>query len=106
MIEALKMIRDAEKEAEKIIDEAKFQAARIKQKTDDELMEIYRATYKENLDEATNRSGKLVKEAREKAEHELKNIPNSFETQIGKIQRKAKKNFGSAVDFVFHEITS
>ena len=106
MIEALKMIRDAEKEAEKIIDDAKFQADRIKQKTDDEIMDIYRATYKENLAEATKRSEKLIKDSRAKAEHELKNIPNSFEKQIVKIQRKAKKNFGSAVDFVFHEITS
>ncbi len=100
------MIRDAEKEAGKIIADAKFQADRIKQKTDDEILAIYRTTYKENLEEAKKRSEKLIKDAREKAEHELKNIPNSFETQIGKIQRKAKKNFGSAVDFVFHEITS
>ncbi len=100
------MIRDAEREAEKIIDEAKFQAVRIKQKTDNELMEIYRETYKENLDEATNRSEKLVKEAREKAEHELKNIPISFEKQIEKIQEKARRNFSSAVDFIFNEITS
>ncbi len=106
LIEALKMIRDAEREAEKIIDEAKFQAARIKQKTDDELMEIYRATYKENLAEATKRSEKLIKDSRAKAEHELKNIPISFETQIEKIQEKARRNIGSAVEFVFNEVTS
>lgn len=105
-MEALKMIRDAEREAREILDEAKFQAERIKRKTEEELMEVYRAAYKENLAEATYRSGKLVKEAREKAEHELKNIPNLFDRQIEEVQGKARKNFDSAVDFVFNEVTS
>ncbi len=100
------MVRDAERETKKIIDEAKFQAERIKQKTEEELMEIYRSTYQEHLAEATYRSEKIVKAAKVKAEHELKNLPNLFDEQIEKVQEKARKNFESAVDFIFYEITS
>jgi vacuolar-type H+-ATPase subunit E/Vma4 len=100
------MIREAERKAKEMLDEANFQAERIKRKTEEELMVVYRVAYKQNLAEATYKSKKLIDKAKEKAEHEVKHIVSSFDRQIAEIEEKARENFDSAVDFIFNQFTS
>jgi len=99
------MIRDVEREAREILDQAKLQADMITQKTENNLQSVYRKAYEEAISEAKNRSVELVEETKKNAECLAKNILGTSKRQIEKVQENARKNFDIAVDLIFSEIT-
>ncbi len=106
MHNAIKMIRDVEREAKEILDQAKLQADMITQKTENNLPSVYRKAYEEAISEARNRSVELIEETKEKTESLAKNILGTSKGEIDRVQENARNNFDTAVDFIFNEITS
>jgi vacuolar-type H+-ATPase subunit H len=89
MLNAIKTIRDVEREAREILDQAKLQADTITKKAENNLPSVYRKAYEEAISEAKNRS-----------------ILDTSKRQIDRVQENARKNFDTSVDFIFNEITS
>jgi len=106
MHNAIKMIRDVERETREILDQAKLQADMITKKTENNLPSVYRKAYEEAISEAKNKSVELIEETKKNAECLIKNILCTSKRQIERVQENARKNFDTAVDFIFNEITS
>ena len=106
MLNAIKSIRDVEREAREIQDQAKLQADTITKKAENNLPSVYRKAYEEAISEAKNRSVELIEETKKKTENLAKNILGTSKRQIERVQENARKNFDAAVDFIFNEITS
>jgi vacuolar-type H+-ATPase subunit H len=106
MHNAIKTIRGVEGEAREILDQAKLQADMIINKTENNLPSVYREAYEESISEAKNRSVELIGKTKKNAERLLQNILSTSKKQIERVQGNARKNFDSAVDFIFNLITS
>ena len=106
MHNAIKTIRDVEGEAREILDQAKLQADMIINKTENNLPSVYREAYEESISEAKNRSLELIEKTKKNAERLLQNILSTSKKQIERVQGNDRKNFDSAVDFIFNLITS
>ncbi len=106
MHNAIKTIRDVEGEAREILEQAKLQADMIINKTENNLPSVYRKAYEESISEAKNRSVELIEKTKKNAERLLQNILSTSKIQIERIQGNNRKNFDSAVDFIFNLITS
>lgn len=102
------MIIEKEREAGKILEEAKVQADRIKQETQEKAEEVFNKAYEQIIAEAKLKSIELqkkAKEARARA-HEADAILRRAEEQIKEIQMRAKKKFEEAVNVALGEIIS
>jgi vacuolar-type H+-ATPase subunit H len=106
MLNAIKTIRDVERETREILDQAKLQADTITKKAENNLPSVYRKAYEEAISEAKNRSVELIEETKKKTESLAKNILSTSKRQIEIVQETAKKYFDTAVDFIYNEITS
>ena len=100
------MVIDEEREANKIVQEAKAQAEKIKNEAQEEAEEIHRKTYDKIVAEAKRRFAELKKQAKESAEREAEIFLRQAEDQINEIQTKAKKKFGGAVNATLDKILS
>lgn len=106
MLNAIKTIRDVEREAKEILDRAKVQADMITKKAENSLPSVYRKAYEEAISEARNRSVELIEETKKKTESLAKSILSTSKRELDRVQENARKNFDTAVDFIFNEITS
>ena len=106
MLNAIKTIRDVERKAKEILDQAKLQADMITKKAENNLPSVYRKAYEEAITEAKNMSVELIEETKKKTESLAKNIIGTSKRQFDSVQENARKNFDAAVDFIFNEITS
>lgn len=106
MRNAIRMIRDVERQANEILDHATSQAEIIVQQTEDTLLSVYRKAYEEAIAEAHQRSAELVEESKKKAESVIENILDASKRQIERDHSITKEKFESAVEAVFQEITS
>lgn len=106
MLEVFEKIKDAEKEAQRIIDEANSQAEKIRIETERKVEDVYRSVYNETVAEARRKSLELEKKAKEKAEVEGESFLRNAEKQVKEVRTRAEKRFEEAVDTVLNEILS
>ncbi|UCD26018.1 MAG: hypothetical protein JSV75_03660 [Candidatus Bathyarchaeota archaeon] len=106
MFEILRKIRGEEREAMKILEEANIQAEKIKQKAEEKAEKVYEEAYEEVVSEASQKSMKLKERAREDAERESKKFLFHAEKQMKELRAKAGKKIDVAVNAILKEIVS
>ena len=99
---------EKEKEAGKILEEAKAQAARIEQAVREKAKEAFNEAYEQTIADAKRKASELKKKAMEvrARAHEAEMILRKAEGQTNKIRVRAKSKFEEAVSIAFGEITS
>ncbi len=103
MLQTIRLIRKAEKEAQEIVDEAHFQAEQLKKETDAKLIDIFREAYDGIMTDARRKSEELVQNTQFQAEREKQEILRNAEQEVEKIQKKAIRNFDTTVASIFTE---
>ena len=100
MLEVLKIIKEKQQEAKKIIDEANIKAEKIKLDLLQKSGTINEEAYLAEIAQAEKRADELKLEASLGIDAELKQIRNRAEQQAKDIEIKAKFNQGKAVNYV------
>ena len=100
MLEVLKIIREKQQEAKKIIDEANFKAEKIKQALLQKSGAINEEAYLTEIAQAEKRANELKSQSSLGIEGEIKHILSIAEQQAKKIEMKANANQEKAVYYV------
>jgi vacuolar-type H+-ATPase subunit H len=106
LLKAFKKVIDKEREADKIVQEAKAQAEKIRNGAQKRTETVYRKTYEQIVSKAERRSTELKKQVKESAEREAEIFLRDAKEQMQEIQTQAEKKFGEAVNTVLEEILS
>jgi vacuolar-type H+-ATPase subunit H len=97
---------EKEREAEKIIKDARNQAEQIKLNAQKEAEEVSKKTYQKTIDDAKQKSVEIKEKARNDAEAEAQIFLKRAEKMKKKIRNLGEQKFDEAVDSVLHEIMS
>lgn len=104
LLKILKVVKDAEKEARRILDEANIQAEGIRREAKRKAEAAYEDAYEKAIAETKRKSGELKQKKMDEAELEAENFLHRAEEQIEEIRAKAEKRFDDAVNAVMNEI--
>ncbi|MDI3535072.1 MAG: V/A-type H+/Na+-transporting ATPase subunit [Thermosediminibacterales bacterium] len=99
-VEEIKAIKEAEKEAEKILADAKRKAAQIVKEAKEEAENLIADTIKNA--EAEGRI--LVQKAEESSKKEVDGIKSEYEQKWKAMEQQALKNMDKAVNFIVERI--
>ena len=97
---------EKEREAEKIILEAKEQAEKIKKNAQEKAEAVYRETYQDTIAETERKSIEIKEQAKKDAESEAQIFIKRAEKLKKKILVSAEQKFSEAVNSILHEILS
>jgi len=100
MFEVLNKIREKQKEAKKIINDASLEADKIKQGLMQKSVAISEEAYLAEIAQAEKRANELLKSSSLGAEQEIKKISSATEQQVNEIEIKAKINYEKAVNVI------
>ena len=104
LLEILKMITSAEREAGKILDEANIQCQMIRRKAERKAEEIYKRAYEEAVAETRRKCIQLQKRGMDEAEREAEILLRKAEEQRNEIRTRSEEKFDEAVNTVLNEI--
>jgi vacuolar-type H+-ATPase subunit H len=97
---------EKEREAEKIVNEAKEKAKRIIENAEEEAKELYKGIYQKTIDQAKSESKKIKDKTKKIAESDAQIFLETAEEKKERIRKLAKKNFERAVNHALNEILS
>lgn len=97
---------EKEREAEKIIQDARNQAEQIKLNAQKKAEEVSKKTYQKTIDDAKQKSVEIKEKARNDAEAEAQIFLKRAEKMKKKIRNLGEQKFDEAVDSILHEIMS
>ena len=100
MIEVLKIIKEKQEEARKIIDEANIKAEKIKQNLLQKSGTINEKAYLAEISQAEQKADELLKSSSLGIDQEIKQIMSKAEQHAKEIVIKAKVNHEKAVNVV------
>ena len=106
MLESFKEVLEKEREAEKIIEQAKEQADKIRKNAQEKGETVYKETYQETIAEARRKTIEITEQAKEIAESEAQIFIKRAEKLKKKILASAEQNFCKAVDSILDQILS
>ena len=104
MLEVLKIIKENQQEAKKIISDASIEAEKIKQGLSQKSIAANEETFLAEIAQAEKRADELQKSTRLGIDQELKQILSTAEQQAKEIEIKAKFNHEKAVNVVLDMI--
>ena len=97
---------EKEREAEKIIQDARNQAKQIKLNAQKKAEEVSKKTYQKTIDDVKQKSVEITEKARSEAEAEAQIFLKRAEKMKKKIRNLGEQKFDDAVDSILHEIMS
>lgn len=97
---------EKEREAEKVILEAREKAEKIKKTAQEKAEAVYRETYEETIAEARRKSIEIKEQAKKDAESEAQFFIERAEKLKKKILASAEQQFSETVNSILHEILS
>ncbi len=106
MFEVLKIIKEKQQEAKKIINDASIMAEKIKQNLLQKSIVANEEAFLTEIVKAEKRADELRKNSSLGIEQEIKKILSTAEQQVKEIEIKAKNNHEKAVNFVLDMIFS
>ena len=106
MLDSFKAVLEKEREAEKIIQDARNQAEQIKVDAQKKAEEVSKNTYQKTIADAKQKSVEIKESARTDAEAEAQIFLKRAEKLKKKIRTLGEKKFDEAVDSILHEIMS
>ena len=106
MLESFKAVLEKEREAEKIIQQAKEKADKIRKNAQKKGETVYMETYQRTIAEARRKSMEIKEHAKQIAESEAQIFIKRAEKLKKKILASAEQKFCKAVDSVLDEILS
>ena len=100
MIEVLKIIKEKQQEAKKIINDASIEAEKIKKSLLQESLAANEEAYLAEIAQAEKRADELKKSSSQGIDQEIKQILSTGEQHAKEIEIKAKHNHENAVNDV------
>jgi V/A-type H+-transporting ATPase subunit G/H len=97
MLDILKKIKDIQKEADKIIEDAKLEAKKIKQGLDQKAIAANEETYRMEIAKAEKTAEELQTTSILGMDEEIKKLLSSAEQKAKEIEIKAEENYDKAV---------
>ena len=104
MLDSFKAVLEKEREAEKIVNEARKKAQEIEAKAQEKAELVYKQTHQETINEAKRKAIETKEQAKKDAEAEAQVFIERAESLKKKLVKSAKKNFDEAVNTVLQEI--
>ena len=104
LLESFKTVIEKEKEAEKIILDAKAQAERLRKQAQKKGEEIYGEIFRGAIAQAKHRSIEIKEQARIDAERDAQIYLKRAEREKKQISKDTEEKFGEAVNTVLIEI--
>ena len=100
MLEVLKIVKEKQQEANKIIDEANIKAEKIKQGLIQESETVNEEAFLAEISQAEQKADELLKSSSLGIDQEIKQIMSKAEQHAKEIEIKAKANHEKAVKVV------
>ncbi len=100
MLEVLKIIKEKQQEARKIINEASIEAQKIKQGLLQKSVAVNEEAFLAEISQAEQKADELLKSSSLGIDHEIKQIMSKAEQHAKEIEIKAKANHEKAVKVI------
>lgn len=104
LLEVVRLIRDAEQEARRLLDEANVRTEQTRRNAEAKAEEAYKKVYQDAVAEARRKFEELEKQAKESAEHDAQSFLQQAEKQVRRTRTKSEQKLDEAAQVVLDDI--